>query len=62
MHGRSLVRVRFNGVNGKLQVLYYGAGLDPYCNIVDEKDMAAPAFGPIALGPTGQVLHVQDAR
>ena len=36
-------------------VLYYGAGLDPYCDIVDEKDIAVPAFGPIALGLAGEV-------
>jgi sialate O-acetylesterase len=29
--------------------LLYGAGCDPYVNIVDEKDMPLPAFGPIAL-------------
>ncbi|HPO08460.1 MAG TPA: sialate O-acetylesterase [bacterium] len=28
-------------------ILYYGWGADTYCNIVDEKDMAVPAFGPI---------------
>jgi sialate O-acetylesterase len=31
--------------------LYYGAGLDPYCNIVDSKDMAVPAFGPVPIEP-----------
>jgi sialate O-acetylesterase len=31
--------------------LYYGAGLDPYVNIVDSKDMAVPAFGPISIEP-----------
>jgi len=29
--------------------LYYGAGVAPYVNIVDEADMAVPAFGPIGL-------------
>lgn len=29
--------------------LWYGYGLDPYCNLVDALDMAVPAFGPIAL-------------
>lgn len=29
--------------------IIYGAGNNPYCNIVDEKDMALPAFGPIAV-------------
>lgn len=31
--------------------LYYGAGLDPYANIVDDRDMAVPAFGPITIAP-----------
>jgi sialate O-acetylesterase len=30
-------------------VLYYGSGLNPYCNVVDEKGMALPAFGPVAV-------------
>ncbi len=29
--------------------LWYGHGLNPYCNLVDGFDMAVPAFGPIAL-------------
>jgi sialate O-acetylesterase len=29
--------------------LLYGAGLEPYVNIVDDKDMALPAFGPLPL-------------
>jgi type 1 glutamine amidotransferase len=29
--------------------LWYGQGMDPYCNLVDASDMAVPAFGPIAL-------------
>jgi sialate O-acetylesterase len=29
--------------------LYYGAGSVPYVNIVDDNDMAVPAFGPIEL-------------
>jgi sialate O-acetylesterase len=31
--------------------LWYGYGLDPYCNLVDGLDMAVPVFGPIALDP-----------
>ena len=27
--------------------LYYGWGRDPYCNLSDEFDMAAPVFGPV---------------
>jgi sialate O-acetylesterase len=29
--------------------LLYGLGLNPYMNIVDEKDIAVPAFGPCAI-------------
>jgi len=34
---------------GRKPVLYYAAGSFPECNIVDEKDMAAPAFGPVEI-------------
>lgn len=27
--------------------LYYGAGIDPFVNVVDAKDMPVPAFGPV---------------
>ncbi len=33
--------------------LWYGYGLDPYCNLVDALDMAVPAFGPISLDELG---------
>lgn len=29
--------------------LRYGAGKDPYCNLRDQADMAAPVFGPMAI-------------
>jgi hypothetical protein len=29
--------------------LWYGYGLNPYCNLTDTTDMAVPVFGPIAL-------------
>lgn len=29
--------------------LWYGRGLDPYCNIADEVGMALPVFGPVAI-------------
>jgi sialate O-acetylesterase len=29
--------------------LWYGYGLDPYCNLTDSLDMAVPTFGPVAL-------------
>lgn len=31
--------------------LWYGYGLDPYCNLVDAEDMAAPTFGPWEITP-----------
>jgi sialate O-acetylesterase len=33
--------------NDRDVVLYYGAGMAPYVNIVDDNDMPLPAFGPI---------------
>ena len=29
--------------------LIYGGGMDPYVNIVDEKDIPIPAFGPVEI-------------
>jgi sialate O-acetylesterase len=29
--------------------LWYGWGWDPICNVVDELDMALPAFGPMRI-------------
>jgi sialate O-acetylesterase len=29
--------------------LWYGFGIDPYCNVVDEADMAVPVFGPVSI-------------
>lgn len=31
--------------------LWYGYGLDPYCNLTDAEDMAAPTFGPWEIAP-----------
>jgi hypothetical protein len=31
--------------------LYYGAGVAPYVNIVDDNDMPVPAFGPVSVQP-----------
>jgi acetyl esterase/lipase len=35
------------GLYKREAVLCYGAGVDPLMNLVDDKDMAVPAFGPI---------------
>lgn len=29
--------------------LWYGRGMDPYCNAVDERSMAVPVFGPVPI-------------
>ena len=34
---------------GENSYLWYGKGLDPVCNLVDEQDMAAPVFGPMKI-------------
>jgi sialate O-acetylesterase len=30
--------------------LWYGRGLDPYCNLTDGENMSAPVFGPVPIG------------
>ena len=45
------VVVWYSAPLAKPTYLYYGAGMNPYVNIVDSKDMAVPAFGPIAISP-----------
>ena len=30
-------------------MLHYGFGKDPYCNVRDAADMAAPVFGPLTI-------------
>jgi len=29
--------------------LWYGWGLNPYCNLTDEEDLAVPMFGPMGI-------------
>lgn len=43
----SSVVLRCSGTVPPNLSLWYGWGLDPYCNLVDEADMAVPAFGPV---------------
>ena len=38
-----------DAVHKRGTVLCYGAGADPLMNITDDKDMAIPAFGPVAI-------------
>lgn len=43
------VMVRATGPAGPDAQVAYGMGGNPYCNLVDELDMAAPAFAPMAI-------------
>lgn len=45
---KAILRTMLNDVQSPLY-LHYGLGIMPYCNIVDERDMAVPVFGPIPL-------------
>jgi sialate O-acetylesterase len=41
--------------------LWYGYGMDPYCNLADGNDMAVPVFGPIDLDSLGSAAPVAAA-
>ncbi len=46
---RDTVVLKLSGPVPANASLWYGYGLDPYCNLTDGSDMAVPVFGPIAL-------------
>jgi Carbohydrate esterase, sialic acid-specific acetylesterase len=46
---RDSVLLKLTGPIPKGAQLWYGYGLDPYCNLTDSFDMAVPAFGPVPL-------------
>jgi sialate O-acetylesterase len=46
---RSAVLLSIAGKLPEGAVLRYGAGKDPYCNLRDDADMAAPVFGPMPI-------------
>jgi sialate O-acetylesterase len=46
---RDTVVLKLNGPVPEKATLYYGHGMNPYCNLVDSLDMAVPVFGPIPL-------------
>ena len=46
---RDTVVLKLTGPIPEKAFLWYGYGLDPYCNLTDGLDMAVPVFGPIAL-------------
>ena len=50
---RDTVVLKLSGPVPEKASLWYGYGLDPYCNLVDGSDMAVPVFGPIALDEVG---------
>jgi sialate O-acetylesterase len=46
----NVVELHFGGKLPEGAVLHYGAGRDPYVNLRDEENMAAPVFGPLPIG------------
>jgi len=48
-NARDTVVLKLAGPVPEKASLWYGYGLDPYCNLTDGADMAVPVFGPIAL-------------
>ena len=64
---RDTVVLKISGPIPPKASLWYGYGLDPYCNLVDGSDMAVPVFGPIALDdvssaePTNSAAQVAAA-
>ena len=49
------VVLKLNGAVPEKSYLWYGYGLDPYCNLTDQADMAVPVFGPIALDEVAEL-------
>lgn len=45
----SVIRLGLGRAPDDGEVLWYGCGLDPACDVVDDADMALPAFGPVPL-------------
>jgi sialate O-acetylesterase len=50
---RDTVVLKLAGAIPPKASLWYGDGMDPYCNLTDGLDMAVPVFGPIALDDIG---------
>ena len=65
---RDTVVLKLSGAVPAEASLWYGYGLDPYCNLTDGSDMAVPVFGPIALdeiaspAPTAAASSAGNAR
>lgn len=45
----ALLRMHYQPEDLRGHVLYYGYGLNPYCNLTDERGHAVPCFGPVPL-------------
>jgi sialate O-acetylesterase len=64
---RDTVILKLSGPIPEKAALWYGNGLDPYCNLTDGLDMAVPVFGPMTLeqasaaGPTAARGEAQAA-
>src|SRR5262249_34345783 len=46
---RDTVILKLAGAVPAKAALWYGSGLNPYCDLTDSMDMAVPVFGPIPL-------------
>jgi sialate O-acetylesterase len=46
---KDTVILRLTGKVPEGAMLWYGHGLDPFCNLTDQLDMAVPVFGPVPL-------------
>jgi hypothetical protein len=46
---RDTIVLKLSGPVPPRSSLWYGYGMQPYCNLTDGSDMAVPVFGPIAL-------------
>lgn len=60
---RAILHTRLSMPEAEGMSLYYGYGLDPYCNLVDEADHAVPGFGPVAIGqPRALTAYARSFR
>jgi type 1 glutamine amidotransferase len=58
---RDTVILELSGVVPEKSFLWYGYGMDAYCNLTDGSDMAVPVFGPIALDEVSSPAPVAAA-
>ena len=58
---RDTVILKLSGPVPPHAALWYGHGLNTYCNLIDGLDMAVPVFGPIDLDETSPALPAAAA-